>query len=332
MIQIITNRNDYFKGWKIETISSFSSPKAFDSYEINLIDLNDESLWRNRENNLQLIEIANDLASIKTMITSSNKTKCVIIFPQNCKYRYYYGLMGGNKGYGYLKWCLLKDMLDLVSQKILKSLIPPKWGTYAVSYENNVTDIGGIKYNSSFYFSEYIGQIALTVAKDSDKITTVQCDDRAYLTTLNILENEEVLRNYLFGIHVLQRGQSQYPGWLMQTPMFNDIELGEKVIACNKAIEEIEKKRDQYRKELQANLEYKSILYTNGNELVEKVFRILEVILGYDLSKFVDEKKEDFRIELESEVLIGEIKGVSAEEVMEVTRENGYRLFQKVKK
>jgi len=29
---------------------------------------------------------------------------------------------------------------------------------------------------------------------------------------------------------------------------------------------------------------------------------------------------------------IGEIKGVSAEEVMEVTRENGYRLFQKVKK
>ena len=48
--------------------------------------------------------------------------------------------------------------------------------------------------------------------------------------------------------------------------------------------------------QLEENAKYKSILYTNGNELVRVVFEILESILDYDLSSFEDILKEDFLI------------------------------------
>ena len=62
---------------------------------------------------------------------------------------------------------------------------------------------------------------------------------------------------------------------------------------------------------LNRNQRYKTILYTNGDELVEVVFEILKEMLGCDLSQFEDEKKEDFNIRMGDKVFIGEIKGVT---------------------
>ena len=56
----------------------------------------------------------------------------------------------------------------------------------------------------------------------------------------------------------------------------------------------------------------KSVLYTNGDELVQVVFEILEELLGCDLSQFVDLKKEDFLFTIEDTTFIGEIKGVNS--------------------
>lgn len=66
------------------------------------------------------------------------------------------------------------------------------------------------------------------------------------------------------------------------------------------------------KQKLEENAKYKSILYTNGDELVQVVFSILEQLLDCDLSHFVDEKKEDFLIKKESCTFIGEIKGVTS--------------------
>lgn len=57
---------------------------------------------------------------------------------------------------------------------------------------------------------------------------------------------------------------------------------------------------------------YKSILYTNEDELVQVVMSILDELLDYDSSDFVDEKREDFLIKKENITFIGEIKGVSS--------------------
>jgi len=46
--------------------------------------------------------------------------------------------------------------------------------------------------------------------------------------------------------------------------------------------------------------------------LVSIVYNILEKILNYDMSCFVDEKKEDFRINKEQVTFIGEIKGINS--------------------
>ena len=59
-------------------------------------------------------------------------------------------------------------------------------------------------------------------------------------------------------------------------------------------------------------MHYKSVLITNGNELVDVVFEILEKMLNCDLSNFKDEKKEDFLIRLSDITFIGEIKGVTS--------------------
>ena len=53
-------------------------------------------------------------------------------------------------------------------------------------------------------------------------------------------------------------------------------------------------------------------MYTNGEQLVEVVFDILESFFSYSLSEFKDEKKEDFLIKLDSVTFIGEIKGITS--------------------
>ena len=62
---------------------------------------------------------------------------------------------------------------------------------------------------------------------------------------------------------------------------------------------------------LKQNDRFKSILYSSGAELVNVVFDILQRILSCDLSEFIDEKREDFRIKKNEVTFIGEIKGIS---------------------
>lgn len=80
----------------------------------------------------------------------------------------------------------------------------------------------------------------------------------------------------------------------------------QKAIISNAKLE-IEKSQEI----LSKNLYYKSILYSNGNELVKVVFEILENILDCDLSSFNDEKHEDFLIKKSNITFVGEIKGVN---------------------
>ena len=63
---------------------------------------------------------------------------------------------------------------------------------------------------------------------------------------------------------------------------------------------------------MRKNLKFKSILYSNGDELVEVVVEILQEILDVDMSSFKDVKKEDFLIKKDNMTFIGEIKGINS--------------------
>jgi hypothetical protein len=72
------------------------------------------------------------------------------------------------------------------------------------------------------------------------------------------------------------------------------------------------KKINESNSGLEKNDSLKSILYTNGDDLVYVVFKILEDLLSCDLSELVDDKKEDFIIRKINVSFIGEIKGVTS--------------------
>ena len=102
------------------------------------------------------------------------------------------------------------------------------------------------------------------------------------------------------------------PDWISDINFFNDEQLKKDKDNNLAKISEIKQKNIAIDKELEKNLEYKSILYTNGDELVKVVLEILDEILEHDSSKFVDEKKEDFLINKDDITFVGEIKGLSS--------------------
>lgn len=102
------------------------------------------------------------------------------------------------------------------------------------------------------------------------------------------------------------------PAWFSTVNFGDDIEQREIIKKSEAEIDAAKQKISDAKIQLEKNAEYKSILYTNGDELVRIVFEILEQLLDCDLSDFVDEKREDFLIKKESCTLIGEIKGVTS--------------------
>ena len=132
------------------------------------------------------------------------------------------------------------------------------------------------------------------------------------MTTLNISKEEKNINVFIKTYCKSDKEKEIIPEWINNINFYNDEELNKKKEENILKIKEIENNNRQLDKELEKNLEVKSILYTNGDELVKVVLEILDEILEYDSSKFVDEGREDFLIKKEDVTFVGEIKGVSS--------------------
>jgi hypothetical protein len=93
---------------------------------------------------------------------------------------------------------------------------------------------------------------------------------------------------------------------------FDDDEQKKSIIQNQGQIQVLNDKIRNASDKLKQNEKYKSILITNGNDLVTVVFEMLEKMLNCNLSNFSDEKKEDFLIKKENITFIGEIKGITS--------------------
>ena len=93
---------------------------------------------------------------------------------------------------------------------------------------------------------------------------------------------------------------------------FDDKELIKERQEELQQLEEVKQRILKIDESLNSNLFYKSILYKSGDELVSVVNVILNEMIGYDYEKFEDKKEEDFLIEKEDAVFIGEIKGINS--------------------
>ena len=170
------------------TYSNYSEPKTLDSFDVNIIDLQDERLWNNYKDNTNEINISCDLISIQKNIENSKKAINIIAFPQNYSFNYYY--------YGtrtepakYHNSFYLKNKINC-AKEILTNIVPKgkEKGTpsyyYEIEYENSKTICGRSSFSAAFYFSKFISGTDKTRAIDSDKATTIFVTGNCYLTTL----------------------------------------------------------------------------------------------------------------------------------------------------
>ena len=312
MIQIITYDVKKYREYsdKLYKVSKLGEIQALDDFEICIIDLATEDLWRFKGDSPTNINSFYDLFTLKEAILNRKKSKIVIIFPQNetiyYNYNYHY-----NSGNSYDSSIQIKDNKNNVIQIISKSLYELE--NLKIAYERTNTKINDNIMRADFNFVDVDKTTfePVTYSNQSNKITTVK-KDNIFLTTLNISKDEKNMMSFIDTHCKNNTGKENIPEWVYDINFFNDEELNKNKKENILKIKEIEENNKQLDIELDKNLEIKSILFTNGDELVKVVQEILDEILEYDSSGFVDENREDFLIKKEDITFVGEIKGLSS--------------------
>lgn len=301
-IQFITYNNYKNELDEYVVTSPTSNPKAFDEFEINVIDLNSQQIWTGGTESQYSLRSMKDLEHISQMIKNAKNTSIVLVYPQNCDYRFKpYKYQGKT---GYYEKIELKHMLYEVSVILSDIFKIPK---FKLCFENTQTHINGVSVNSNFYFSDV--SESLTKSNKSNKTTTLEFAD-IILTTLP-LKIDSTLMDYLLMIKLLQL-KELVPEWVTSLDMFDDKHLKKKIEEEQEIIRLANIKISELQSAIERNNRYKSLLYTTGNELSEVVFEIIENLLDVDLKNFKDEYKEDFIAKTDNITFVGEIKGVSS--------------------
>lgn len=302
-IQYICYNQSKIKSGDNITVSSLSSPKSLDEFDINVIDLSGEGLWRNTGEFPTSIDSIKDFISINDMV--KRKTKSIILYalPQNSAFFLYY-----KYAEKYHASIMLKDIIKNL-QSIISKIMP--FESPDLLFENNRTAIGTKTFEADFYIYNHYG--IMTKSEKSEKVTTIELSQpkKIYVTTLKISNSANDLMYYV-NTTFNKNEKQPAPEWISKYKFADDDACKEAIKDNEEFIEKLEQKIVESQEKLKENEKYKSILYTNGNELENVVIEILEKMIECDLSQFRDEKHEDFLIKKPEYTFIGEIKGVTS--------------------
>ena len=301
-VQLINLHKVNDGNFSVNEVSDFSSPKSFDMFDINIIDLRSEHIYRNKQSmNVVRVDCISDFLTINEMIANSKKTKFIFIYPKNINFLTLY-TFGQHK--------ISKPIKDITSYVSKLFSILNKELDYKFSFERTDTKLSDtINIPADFYFPERDDFEILLRSIDSDKVTCCK-KDNLFLTTLDILTDEE-LQLFLEKVGLKANSNAVAPDWMNKVILFDDAEqlknIEENVVQIKSCQESIAESKDK----LSENSRFKSILYTSGDELVDVVKDIFSKIFDVDFSEFKDKKKEDFTFTFNNKIFIGEIKGVN---------------------
>ncbi len=292
-IQYITNSEHQIKAFEC---SSFSSPKALDSYDVNIINMDYEELWTcERSNSLDFRHIAarNDFISLCDMINNSKKSVQILVLPSNL-----------NILFDFRQNCSeLKNEIPFLRSCIYQYF----HFSFLIGFESNKTVVGKTELSSDFYFKT--GE-AVTKAKDTEKATTIRIGQNVYATFIQ-LNTQEDINNFINLLGLFQEVESDYPDWLYGLSFDDDDKIKESIKQNEESIKSCEKAIAEGNMKLEENMSYKAMLVESGTKLVEIVFKTLNEMLDIDFSEFEDKKREDFLFKNNGITYIGEIKGVN---------------------
>lgn len=310
-IQVINHSQEGIHGEIV--YRKMAMPDSLDEFDINIIDISDEKIWYNNTERTTTLNCINDFISIREMVANRKSSRILYVLPQDVTFHFSTSRRneGGKTKYIY-QGKRLKDNLIALQQSILPNIIPlTKQDFPDVVFENTKTLVGGREYHAVFYSKKNPNNDVLTQSIGSEKATTIKLKECIYVTTLDITTSDESIIHYVKTMFFAQMKQAK-PDWMNSIEFNDDKEQRTRIERQRKIIEEANRQIEDANEILQNNDEYKSILFTNSDELVLVVFRILEQVLQCDLSSFVDVKREDFLIKKEQYTLIGEIKGINS--------------------
>lgn len=300
-VQLVTVSGRNYGEFYVEEVNTFSSPKSFDMFDVNIIDLRANFIYVNGENknDFSSIDCINDFLTMNNMFINSRKSKFLFIYPRNVKFI----TRSTYKEYQ----TPIKDITSQVSTLFSKLNKELDLDFYFERTDTKLSDT--VRISADFYFSERDDFEVLLQSIDSNKVTCCK-KDNLFLTTLNILTDEE-LQLFLEKVGLKATSNAVAPDWMNKVMLFDDVEqlknIEENVVQIKSCQESIAESKDK----LSENSRFKSILYTSGDELVDVVKDIFSKIFDVDFSEFKDKKKEDFTFTFNNKIFIGEIKGVN---------------------
>jgi len=273
-------------------VSTLSNPISFDNYDVNIIDFSNTNMWSSYFNTNDTI--TNDIKNLNSMLTNNTKSVVIVVFPQNIT-------VGQYKSEA-------KNYLGTIKEKIRNLTF---LNNYNCFYENSEVKIGDETCMASFAFdSNDYEKILFT--NNTNKAVAIR-NENIIITSANIINNlnTNLLYKFLKDIGIINL-KEEIPEWVYKYQFYNDEELSSNIEVSKERIKEEKEKIGEYQKRANENLGYKKLLYSNGEELVEQVFKILENIFEISLENFEDDKREDFLFRKNDITFIGEIKGVTS--------------------
>lgn len=307
MIQLITGNNQIKNNFKDDVnycISDFKSPKAFDDFKLNILDLGFDDLWCYEKSAIGGINMIKDLKHYNNIINKSDSSKILVIIPQNITYRYeYYNSKYYNKEY-------LKNMLDVVEQLFLKNIYSY---AFQLEFETTYTSFEKIKVKADFHFDIncFNDEEIISVSDNSKKLTTIKVKDNLYYTTLDLMCSKEALEKFIDKLKIDEDETENIPEWVQDINILDDESIKEKVDDIEKKIKKLEDERNEQNKKLNENNKIKSILYQTDKPLQNMVIQLLNEMLEYEDVNFVDKMEEDYKIKKDDVTFIIETKGLS---------------------
>lgn len=276
------------------TISTFERPKSFDEFDINVIDLNNSNLWGLNSEYQKCTEAVYHFKTLKGIMKNSNRSIFIILMPTNIKVSVHYSGCYTNQTVA------IKDILKQVNQELSTLVL----SNIKLRYEISTTTIDEQNFYSDFIFDNVDGETIKW--SNGGKSTIVKHNERLYSTTL-LIKNTANDLGILISFILSRFKKSDVPDW------FNSLEYFDDAALKNKRSELL----DMYRQiknidgQIDKNNRFKSILYSNGDELIGVVKEILVDIFKLQDDYFIDVKKEDFRFECGDMNFIVEIKGIN---------------------
>ena len=282
-IQLITEQTS-FEASKDVTLSTFDAPRSLDEFDVNVIDLSHEKIWHNTGEHFRSVNRLNDFRSIQTMVAKKCRAKVLFVLPQNGNCYYHYGYVDYNDNRKtYLHSVVIKDHIEGIFSNIIEKILPTGISIIHTVFEPTETDVASNTYTADFYFEA--NYPVLTESNYSDKATTIEIPDKGvYLTTLNIMESTDMLLCFLHAMFGIKE-KSAIPAWMSSVRFGDDDELSLAIKNSLDIIQDEKQKIDLAQQKIEKNDSYKSIIYTNGDELVGVIFEILEKLFDCDYVK-----------------------------------------------